>query len=235
VIPIVADGDINGDYMQGIIDSMIAVADHYIDKTVTSEENTVNIIAEKNLATNTEGNYLIVRSMLDALGLKVNCRFIRHCTTEEIIRFLRGRVNLLASADLCGRTVRDFLADRYGATFLAPPFPVGFTATAAWVRELAAIFDKQSKGEDLIREERILYEEALSPFRSSLKGKRVFVVTQSYQVDWALDLASDLGMEVVKVGVLTSSWDEGFVTRFEGGSLLPCHTPGQTGTWTSAP
>lgn len=216
VISIPADGDINGDYMQGIIDSMIAVADHYIDRTVAPEQDTVNIIAEKNLATNTEGNYLTVKSMLDALGLRVNCRFIRHCTTEQIARLLRGRVNLLASSDLCGRTIQAFLTDRYGVPFLSSPFPVGFAATAAWVRELAALFRKGPEGERLIREERTAYEEALGPLRASLEGKRVFVVTQSYQIDWVLDLASDLGMEIVKVGVLTSSWDEDFVTRYEG-------------------
>jgi hypothetical protein len=41
-------------------------------------------------------------------------------------------------------------------------------------------------------------------------------VTQSYQIDWVLDLAVDLGMEIAKVGVLASSWDEGFVTRYKG-------------------
>ena len=30
------------------------------------------------------------------------------------------------------------------------------------------------------------------------------------------DLAVDLGMEIAKVGVLASSWDEGFVTRYKG-------------------
>ena len=97
VIPITTDGDINGDYMQGIIDSMIAVAERYVDTAVTPEPDAVNIVAEKNLASNTEANYAAVKSMLDALGLKVNCRFIRDCTVDQIIRFLRGRVNLLAS------------------------------------------------------------------------------------------------------------------------------------------
>jgi nitrogenase iron protein len=216
VITVNADGDINGDYMQGIIDSMIAVADRYIDRTVAPGQDTVNIIAEKNLATNTEGNYLAVKSMLDALGLRVNCRFIRHCTTEEIAHLLRGRVNLLASSDLCGRTIRAFLMDRYGAPFLSSPFPVGFTATAAWVGELAALFGKGPQGENLIRQERAAYEEALDPLRASLEGKRVLVVTQSYQIDWVLDLAFDLGVEIAKVGVLASSWDEDFVTRYEG-------------------
>ena len=216
VIPITTDGDINGDYMQGIIDSMIAVAERYVDTAVTPEPDAVNIVAEKNLASNTEANYAAVKSMLDALGLKVNCRFVRDCTVDQIIHFLRGRVNLLASSDLCGRTIRDFLADRYGAPFLPSAFPVGFAATEGWLTELAAVFGKEAEAADLIRRERTGYGEAIAALRTSLEGKRLFVVTQSYQIDWVLNLALDLGMDIVKVGVLASSWDEGFATRYEG-------------------
>ncbi len=208
VIPVTADGDINGDYMQGVIDAMNAVADRYIDRSVAPEADMVNIVAEKNLATNTEANYRRVLSLLDALGLKVNCRFIRNCSVEQLTGFLRGRVNLLAAADLCGRTIRDYLHHRYGAAFLPAAFPVGCTATAQWLRELAAFFGKEAEAEVLIEREQERYVETLDRYRPSLKGKRVFIVTQSYQIDWVLDLVFDLGMEIVKVGVLSSAWDE---------------------------
>lgn len=216
VIPVAADGDINGDYMQGIIDAMMRVADHYVDKSVMPEENSVNIVAEKNLATNTESNYLAIRSILDSIGLRVNCRFIRNCTTEELRSFLRGRVNLLASADLCGRTIMAYLADHFGARFLTSAFPVGFNATELWLKELAKVFGKEAEALSLVRQERIKYDRAVKSLRPALEGKRVFIVTQSYQIDWVLDLAFDLGMEIVKVGVLASAWDEGFVTHYKG-------------------
>lgn len=216
VIPIAADGDINGDYMQGIIDAMISVADRYIDRSVAPDPDAVNIIAEKNLAGNTEANYETILALLSALGLKVNCRFIRNCTTWQLARFLGGRVNLLASADHCGRTIRDYLVDRYAAPFLPSAFPVGFRATEQWLNELAGIFGKEAEAEDLIARRRIRYEEAAGALRPYLAGKRLFIVTQSYQIDWVLDLAFDLGMEIAKVGILASSWDEEFVTRYEG-------------------
>jgi nitrogenase iron protein len=216
VIPVTADGDINGDYMQGIIDAMIRVADHFIDRKVRPEPDTVNIVGEKNLATTTEESYGTVRSMLDALGLRVNCRFIRDCTAEQLAGFLKGRVNLLASADLCGRTIRDYLVDRYGVSFLPSAFPVGFNDTERWLGEIAAVFGKEAVAADLVQQERIRYEAALDTLRPSLQGKRLFIVTQSYQIDWVLDLAFDLGMEIVKMGVLASSWDEEFITRYKG-------------------
>jgi nitrogenase molybdenum-iron protein alpha/beta subunit len=154
--------------------------------------------------------------MLAAFGLKVNCRFIRNCTTGQLARFLEGRINILASADYCGRTIRDYLVDRYDASFLPSAFPVGFRATERWLNELAAVFGKEKEAADLIARERTRYEEAICGLRPYLEGKRLFIVTQSYQIDWVLDLALDLGMEIVKVGMLVSSWDEEFITRYKG-------------------
>ena len=216
VISIATDGDINGDYMQGIIDAMIRVADRYIDRTVTPDPDTVNIVAEKNLAGNTEANFATVRALLNALGLQVNCRFIRDCTIGQLSRFLRGRINLLAAADHCGRTIRGYLIDRYGASFLPSSFPVGFRATEQWLNELAGVFGKEAAATELIARRRARYEEDIGALRPYLEGKRLFIVTQSYQIDWVLDLACDLGMEIAKVGILASSWDEEFITRYEG-------------------
>jgi len=216
IISIATDGDINGDYMQGIIDAMITVGGRFIDRTVKPDPDTVNIVGEKNLATNTEANYITVREMLEALGLRVNCRFIRNCTLEQIANFLKGRLNLLASADLCGRMCRNYLADNFGAEFLSAAFPVGFKGTKEWLTELAGVFGKEAEAEEIIKQANLRYENALAPLRPSLKGKRLFIVTQSYQIDWVLDLALDLDMEIMKVGILQSSWDDEFVSKYEG-------------------
>jgi len=216
VIPIIADGNINGDYMQGIIDAMISVADRYIDPNVTSEPDSVNIVGEKNLAGNTDANYEAIRALLTELGLKINCRFIRNCTTRQLTSFLKGRVNLLASADHCGRTIRNYLINHFNAFFLPSAFPVGFRATELWLNEIAGVFGKEEKAADIIAGRRIHYEEAIGRLRPYLEGKRLFIVTQSYQIDWVFDLAFDLGMEITKVGILTSSWDDEFISRYEG-------------------
>jgi len=216
VIPLLADGDINGDYTQGIIDTMIAVGSRYIDPTIPPDADRVNIVAEKNLATNTEANFLTIRELLDALGVRVNCRFIRQCTTTQLMHLLRGRVNLLASSDVYGRTVRDFLIDRYQAAFLPGAFPVGFHATATWLRDLAGIFGNAPVAEEIVVRYRRAYDAGIAALRPALAGKRLFIVTQNHQIDWVLDTAWDLEMEIVKVGILASTWDDTFATRYAG-------------------
>lgn len=223
VVLIQADGDITGDYMQGIIDAMMTVAEALIDPGLSRDDHSVNIIAEKNLAINTEHNHHVIRELLDELGLRVNCRFIRDCTTAQLADFMRARLNLPAHDDSYGRTVQDFLSHRYNAPFLSSPFPVGFHATADWLRRVAAHFGKEAVAEDIISRHCAAYEKAMARMRPALQGKRLFITAQSHRIDWILETALGLGMEIVKVGILESPWDDLFMTRHE--KLVPIEWP----------
>jgi nitrogenase molybdenum-iron protein alpha/beta subunit len=216
VIIIQSDGDITGDYTQGIIDAMIAVAKGLIDPGISPEDNAVNIVAEKNLANNTDHNFTVMRDLLDTMDLRVNCRFIRDCTSEQLTGFMRGRLNLPAYDDSYGRMVRDFLIHTYGAPFLFSPFPVGFHATSEWLRHVAVHFGKTEAAEKTTAHNSAAYEKAISELRPALAGKRLFVSAPNYRIDWILETAMDLGMEIVKVGILESPWDDTFMSRFEG-------------------
>ena len=48
---VAADGDITGDYTQGIIDAMMAVARQLIDPSLSPDDDAVNIIAKRILPT----------------------------------------------------------------------------------------------------------------------------------------------------------------------------------------
>ena len=216
VILIQADGDIAGDYTQGVIDAIVAVAGTLIDPRARFIDDAVNIVAEKNLANNTEHNYRVVEELLRSIGLQVNCRFVRDCTVEQLAGFMRGRLNLLAYDDSYGRAVRDFLVHRFGAVFLPSPFPVGFSATAEWFMDIAAYFGKTVPAEEIISRHRAAYEAEIAAMRPSFEGKRLFVTSLNHRIDWVLETALDLGMDFVKVGILESPWDDVFLTRYKG-------------------
>jgi len=216
ILLVPADGDITGDYSQGILDAMITVARELIDPHAPPDPEAVNIVAEKNLANNTEDNYRIIHHLLGALGLRVNCRFIRNCSTAQVSGFLRGRLNLLAYDDCCGRSVREYLSHHYRAPFLDLPFPNGFEATASWLREVAARFGKTSRAEMLISRHADGYQRTIAHLKPALQGKRLFIVAQNHRLDWIFRTAMDLDMEIVKVGILESAWDDTFVTRYQG-------------------
>ncbi len=216
MVLIPADGDITGDYMQGVLDAMRLVAEEWIDPGIEPEADAVNIVAEKNLAANTEENFEAVRSLLKSMGLRVNCRFIRRCTTNEIAGFNRGSLNLLAVDDAFGRVVRDFLEDRHGATFASSPFPVGFQATSEWIEELARHFHKTNETEEIIERHHAVYEASVAALRPALEGKRILIAARNHCIDWVLETALDLGMVILKAGILESAWDDTFHSRYEG-------------------
>jgi nitrogenase molybdenum-iron protein alpha/beta subunit len=200
--------------MQGILDAALAIGTHLIDRSVQPEPGLVNIVGEKNLATNAESNFLAIRSLLEALDLRVNCRFIRATGVEAIRGFMKAPINLLAHEDAMGRALRAFLEDRFQARFLDHSFPVGFEATARWVRALGAETGREARAEVLVAGELERYETGLEVLRSALAGKRLMIVTPNHQVDWVLELAQDLGMEIVSVGILASAWEDALQSRF---------------------
>jgi nitrogenase iron protein NifH len=216
VITLSADGDMNGDYSQGVLDALTSIADRYIDRQVEAEGAAVNIIGEKNLVNQTDSNYRAVERLLEALGIQVNCRFLRYSNTKQVAGFQKARLNLLAYDDLFGRTLQRFFEEHYGAKFASAPFPLGFRQTERWLLEIGGAFGRLEAAEQLIAAHRERYERQLALLRPALAGKRVFIATQNRHIDWVLDTALDLHMKIVRVGVLESVWDDEVRTRYAG-------------------
>jgi nitrogenase molybdenum-iron protein alpha/beta subunit len=216
VITLTADGDMGGDYSQGVIDTLTAIAERYIVPQTPADDVAVNIVGEKNLVNQTDTNYRVVEQLLEHLGLRVNCRFLRGSNTAQLAGFQKARLNLLAYDDLFGRTLQRFFEDRYGAGFASMPFPLGFRQTERWLLEIGEVFGRRGQAEQLVAARRGQYENRAAQLRPELSGKRVFIVTQNRHIDWVLDTALDLNMEIVRVGVLDSVWDDEVRTRYSG-------------------
>jgi nitrogenase iron protein NifH len=214
IIPIASDGNMAGDYTQGVINACIQGAASFIDVLCRPEDNRVNIVAEKNIAANTEPNFRCIRTLLKDLGLAVNCRFVRRATIGDLKGFLKGRLNLLAYADQYGRVLRDFLRERFGATFAGKPFPVGFHETGQWLKEIAEFFGREERATRMIDRFRRQYREKIGRLRPLLAGKRLMVITYIHDIDWIIETALDLEMEVEKVCILSYSQDHIFRTRY---------------------
>lgn len=216
IIPITSDGNLRGDYMQGVINGCMEGAAALINRGTPPEPHCVNILAEKNIAFNAEHNFTTVQGLLTQLGLTVNCRFVRNTSVEALEGFCKASLCLPAYTDYLGRLMAEFAGNTLGLPSLSLPFPVGFSETAAWLREICSFFHLRPKGEQLIEQERDFYREKTSAYAASLRGKRLMIITYIHNVDWIVEAAMDLGMEVVKVGILHYSQDNLFVTRYPG-------------------
>lgn len=216
ILPITADGNIRGDFMQGVLNACTEGAEALIDPAVTTEGDRVNVLAEKNIANNAESNFRMVADLLGRLGITVNCRFVRDTSVADLKNFGKARLNLLAYDDHFGRVLRDFFIDRFGSAFAAHPFPVGFFESARWLTDIAAHFGKTGAAEQLIANHRQRYREQINRLRPHLTGRRLMIVSYIHDVDWILETAFDAGMRVEKVGILDYTQDHLFRTRYEG-------------------
>lgn len=214
ILPISTDGNIRGDYMQGVLNACIEGAAELIDPTVVPEGDRVNILAEKNIADNAESNFAAIRELLQLLNITVNCRFVRDTSVDALRNFQKARLNLLAYEDHFGRVLRSFFAKRLGSVFAAHPFPVGFAETERWLTDIATFFGRYAEARKLVDGHRVRYDAAIRTFRPLLAGKRLMIVSFVHDVDWILETVFDLGMIVEKVGVLNYSQDHLFRTRF---------------------
>ncbi len=214
IIHIPSDGNLEGDYLQGVINACIEGAANLIDPHVTPEDISVNVVAEKNIALNADANFAEIERMLNALGLKVNCRFVRRTTSNRIREFLKASLNLPAYMDHLGRVLCDFFVDRFGCHFIDAPFPSGFSETERWLRLIATHFGRETQAESLLNRLREEYLSAVDDLRPFLKDKRLMLITYNHDVDWILETAFDLEMDIVKVGILDYSQDAVFRTRY---------------------
>lgn len=213
IITIKTDGNISGDYLQGMLMSYTTLAEKIIKRDVNTVPDTVNVVFEKVVAKNTNGNFKVIENFLNAMGVKVNCRFLCETSYEKLENFLSAPLNLLAYDDYTGKILKKFFIDKYGCKFLDEPFPVGFDETKKWLESVGGFFGKRDEAEEIIKDNEELYSREVERLRPVLKGKKLMVITYNHGLDWILKTALDTGMEIVKLGILNFSQDAGFRTN----------------------
>jgi nitrogenase molybdenum-iron protein alpha/beta subunit len=145
----------------------------------------------------------------------VNCRFLCETTFDSLENFCSAQLNLLAYKDYTGKLLEDFFTREYGSVFYDAAFPVGFAETEEWLRGVAAFFGRPEAAEAIISEHAERYAHEVEALKPVLKGKKLMVITYNHELDCILKTAIDVGIEVVKIGVLNFSQDEGFRTRLD--------------------
>ncbi|WP_094229090.1 nitrogenase component 1 [Methanolobus psychrotolerans] len=217
IIPIEVDGNLAGDFSQGLVEGYKVIS-NIIDSSIKAEDCLVNIIGEKTLSDNLNSNFIIIKELLDSIGVRVNCRFLSTTTVNDIRNFRRASLNILAHNDDSGMVLKKLIDSKTGMEFFGLPFPIGFNETAEWLELLAERFDMEAEAWKLIEKQKRLYYKEIEDLRPVLKGKRVLISSFCLNLDWIIDMLMDLGMELVKVGLIASSYDD-FRTKYIG--ILP--------------
>ena len=201
VIAIPADGDMNGDYMEGLRMATNMLLDRLADRNIPKKTNCVNIIGEAGIATNKDSNFAVMERLLSAMGIEVNCRFLGDAKVEEVRQILAAPLNILASDTSDAQMLKQYMISEFGCTFLEEPLPIGFEATKNWILAIAAFFGCEEKAKELIQSEQKDYQEKVAYLKSHLEGKKVFLTTINSNIDWLLDTAYEVGLNFIHIGV----------------------------------
>lgn len=210
IVTVKAEGNLTGDYLQGMLMAYTSLAKQIIDRKVEKRERTVNIVFEKVVARNTEMNFQRLKAFLARMNISVNCRFLCNTSYASLRDFCSAELNLLAYRDYTGKILEDFFIKEYGASFFEKQFPIGFKETSDWLLALGKRFDASDEAKSIISENEIIYQNRIKSVRHKLKGKKLMIITYNHELDWILNAALDCGMKIVKICVLNFSQDEGF-------------------------
>lgn len=203
IVPVPTDGNITGDYMQGIINACVAVRD-LIDPNGTAVEGKVNIVGEKSIASNSADNMLTVSGMLSRLGQEVHCRYLFDTDVERVRTFKRGSICLPAFDDHYCWVLRELLGNEMGMRFLDKAFPFGLSDTKEWLGELGRTLDREAEAKALSEELEADYWQRAEKLRPYLEGRKLMMLTLNQEADWVVETAKDLGMEVVLYASMNS-------------------------------
>ena len=215
VLPIKTDGNMTGDFMQGLLSSSLAIAKKFIVPNLPKKTKTVNVFAEKTSISNAQANFDLIAGFLDCMGIRVNCRFLYDTNTAQLADFTSAALCLPAYTDYTASLLGGLFEDEFGMEIFDRGFPVGFDETAEWLHALGERFDALTEAQRIVAEHERAYREEIDRLRPSLVGKRLMVLSYNCELDWILRTALDAGMDIVRIGILDYSQDEGFRTKIE--------------------
>nr|WP_319539830.1 nitrogenase component 1 [uncultured Methanospirillum sp.] len=215
IIVIQADGNIAGDFTQGMILTYQEIFQHLPPMTRTTGDRSVTLVGERVFAPGEERNIRVIEKLLNHLVVTLNCRLLCRCSVKSLRKAHDSSLFLPIDHNDYSGSIRTFIESTYHRPFLNYPLPVGRIETEIWLRAVADVFDRKDCADMMIRDAWIEYEKKLLRSREILKGKTVLITTQRRSIDWILDLAIDLGMNVLRVGILYSPFNDTFQSRYE--------------------
>ena len=217
IIPIETWGNISGDYMQGVINASIQGAGALVDPSIETEGAAVNLVGEKTIATNADRNFEETRRLLEGMGVEVNCRFVARTSVNSLRTLRRADLNLVANNDYFSSVLREYLEKEHDQRFIDLPLPIGRVQTGEWLSEIGRWFEREEMATGSIELLDSEYWKGVREIRPSLEGKRIMIFTWNHDVDWLIELAMDMGMEVPKVCVFNKpdyGRDWGAITKY---------------------
>lgn len=190
------DGNGTGDFMQGVIDAGIGLAERFSEPGEKIPYS-VNLVGSKTMSSNMASELAHVSDLLSAIGITVNCVLPGITDMESIGRIPRACANLKLNPDTFSCKICGFLEDGYGMETLDEPVRGGLEGTSTWIRCVSRFFGREKEGEDLIASLRKRFEVMMERPRRILSGKTCCILAIGDDVSWITEAADGAGLKTV--------------------------------------
>jgi nitrogenase iron protein len=201
MIPIMEDGNIRGDYMQGATDACIELI-RALSVKDEKKERSVNLVGMKTFGINTLENVRFVSDILERLGIKMNCTCVGNTDVESIRNIPKAELSMLMTPDTIAVETMNFMRAEFGLEATENMARPGMRETELWIREIAGHFGETEKAKMIIRDIRKEFDDRLKPLRERLNGKKVYIVGMERDINWLMEAATGCGMDVLRFVVM---------------------------------
>ncbi|MBC2580712.1 nitrogenase component 1 [Clostridium sp. DJ247] len=153
---------------------------------------TVNVL---NVSSMSRPDEVELERLLNALGLKV--RFLPCYAEPETFKHVsEAALNVSICATHDDYFIKH-IEEIYGIPFVLKTIPIGRKNTDIWIKDIAAYFGLEKEAEKLIEKENRELNEALEPYRQTLKGKTAYLAGGEIRILSTAELLIDLGIKVL--------------------------------------
>lgn len=199
IVHLNTEGNMSGDYRDGEAMAMSEIAD-LMDPHATIDQRRVAVIRGTQFDKRTDANARTLGRMLDTFGLEVGCELLMGSTVDDIRGMPGSRMILLTSESANARRIADTVRAKAGRDIYVEAIPVGYRQYVRWLERMGSRFNVIDHAESEMSRLTAEYEAFIGTHR--MDGKRVIICSiMGRNVDWIADLLTDMGMEVLFIGM----------------------------------
>ena len=186
------EGILNGDFVQGIIDTGIALAEKFV--TTSPKSDTVNLIGPKLLSSECAESVEVYTELLKSIGVEVNCVFPGFSDIESLKRLSSAKMNIMMNCDTMTVQMCTYLNERFGIAVCPVPIRPGISGTCEWLRYVAESIGHLERYELPVSHivEDFVYD--VNSVSRILTGKRYCILSATKEIDWIIEAADEAEM-----------------------------------------
>lgn len=201
LIPMIEDGNVKGDFMQGVIDASLGLIRTVAVKDV-KKTRSVNVVGMKTLATNCISNIQIVENILERMNVKLNCSCIGNTDIENIKNIAAAELSILMSPDRFAFMLKDFMKDEYELEFTNSIIRPGLEETRLWVNEIGKHFGETDAANAVIEDMKAEFGSRINDLKDDLQGRSIYIVGAHKDINWIMETATACNMNVMRCIVI---------------------------------